>query len=404
MKKNLTYLLALTLAAATTACQSDDTDFSAYTNGNKGGTGETTEETIVPMDIAIDESDLDEPAETFSADDNDYVENSTFSHQVNIHFDGTEATVTGDVENLTVNKSGAHVTITSTQKDMAYTLSGATNDGSLKVYSENKYKLELNGVKIANPTGAAINNQGNKTLYVVLAEGTENTLTDGTTYTSTGNEDQRGTLFSEGQMVFSGKGKLIVLAHCKNGIASDDYIRFRPGCKVYVNSTVNNGVKAKDGLIVGGGVLNIEVRGNGAKGLNCDKHVEILGGRTTIITTGNAIVEDADTTSCAGIKCDSTFTMRAGTVSIKSSGDGGKGVNANMNLYFTGGKLNVVTLGTKGLSSPKGIKSDMDISISGGGIYSYSANSNPLDAKGSLTVAPGYATYTNKERLVEIAY
>lgn len=396
--------MACAMAWGLAACESDDTDFSSLTSDRWEDDGSGSGgEVVAVKDFDIDTTPLAE-SETFSADDNDYVENSTFDYQVTISYSETTATLTGDVERVSVSQTGAHVVITSNVKDMEYVLTGASTNGSLKVYSDYKFKLTLNGVQLTNPTGAAINNQCGKSLYVVVADDTNNVLQDGTIYTMTGEEDQRGTLFSEGQMIFSGKGLLSIYANAKNGIASDDYIRFRPGTNIYVNSTVNNGVKAKDGIYIAGGVLNIEVSGDGAKGLNCDMGIDVAGGRTTVITSGKSVIEANDTSSCAAVKCDSTLTITGGTLNLKSTGEGGKGINSKRDVIVKGGEINVVALGEKLNSSPKGIKADENISISGGSIYSYSAASSPIEAKGTLTVAPGYATYNPGERLWEVYY
>ena len=124
------------------ACQNDDTDFSAYTNG----------------------------------------EVST-SSVIYISYSGTSVSVTGDTNGY-VTTDGADVTVnTGTDTDsLLLVLSGSTTDGSLLVYREKKYGIMLNGVTIHNADGPAINNQCGKSLYVEVAAGTTNTLTDGTAY------------------------------------------------------------------------------------------------------------------------------------------------------------------------------------------------------------------------------
>lgn len=113
---------------------------------------------LTSFDIAIDKTALEE-SETVPADDEDYIENNTFKNEVAIVFNGSTATVSGDVSGVTVTKSAADVTINSTAKKVVYTVSGSTSDGFLKIYSDNKYQLVLNGVSITNPNGAPINLQ-----------------------------------------------------------------------------------------------------------------------------------------------------------------------------------------------------------------------------------------------------
>jgi len=372
------------------------------------GEGDDDDE-ITPKDISLDYSTLDEGTEVIPEDEedenyDDYVENTNWSTTVYITYADGTATVTGNPSTVVASVSDAHVTITSTCKKVKYIVSGTTDNGSLKFYSSNKFQLMLNGVTITNPNGAAINNQCGKRMYVVLASGTTNTLTDGSIYTQVDDEDQRGTFFSEGQIVLSGSGKLNVYSVGKNCIASDDYVFIRPGNQIYLNSTSGHGIKGKDYVRIDGSVINMEISANGAKGINTDSLVYINGGRTTIINTGAIDIDDGDTTSCAGVKADYFFVMTAGTLNIKCSGEGGKGINVNQDLTFTGGELNVVTTGANTDAAPKGVKVDSNATISGGSFYSCAVNAKALDVNGTLTVAEGYSTYTSDKHLVEIIY
>lgn len=387
--------MMLAAAACVTfgACGDDDDDDGRYVQAY---TGDESDDTDV-NDIEFDTERLDEGEETIPADDNDYVENSTFTDTLYIVYNGDAATVSGEADGVDVTVSGAHVTVTSSVGGVEYVLSGASDDGSFKIYGEKKLKITLDGVTLTNPTGAVINDQCHKSMYLVLADDTENTLTDGDTYADTGDEDMKGTVFSEGQIIFSGAGELNINANCKNGIASDDYIIFRPGNVVNVKSAVSNGVKANDYVIVRGGVLNVGVTTAGTKGINSEGYMEIAGGRTTVITTGGTVIEDGDTKSCAGIKCDSSFTMTAGELNVQSSGRGGKGINSDADISISGGTVTVVTTGgyyQNGSydASPKGIKADGDIDISGGDVTvtcNGGEGAEGIESKSAMTVTGG---------------
>lgn len=295
-----------------------------------------------------------------------------------IAYNGTSVSIEGATDSLDISQSGAHVTITSTaSRFMEITLSGSTTNGSLLVYTEKKFGIVLNGVRIENPNGPAINNQCGKALYITLADGTSNTLTDGETYgtapvNSKGESiDQKGALFSEGQIFFNGNGTLGVNANGKNGIASDDYIVLESGnIGISVASSASNGVKVNDGLTINGGKLKIVVSGDGKRGIKSDSYVNIAGGSTTISTSGDCLVETEngvkDTTSCAGIKCDSTFTMSGGELSITSTGDGGKGINCAQQVIIAGGTLSAITSGSNDIGKPKAVKGDGGIILKGG--------------------------------------
>jgi hypothetical protein len=291
-----------------------------------------------------------------------------------------------------------------------YIVSGSTANGSLKFYSERKFQLQLNGVDITNPTGAAINNQCGKSFYLVMNEGTVNTIHDGENYAMIEGEDQKAAIFSEGQLLISGKGLLNVYSVGKHCIATDDYIIVRPGTKMYLNSTSGHGIKGKDFVHIKGGVINMEIAADGAKGINCDSLVYITGGRTTIINTGTSKPEidemgDSVSTGAAGVKADYNFTMTGGTLNIKCTGDDAKGINVAEPFLFTGGELNVVMTGKKVNVSPKGVKCDTDCTIQGGYFYSCAPNGKAIDVDGTLTIADGYTTLNDTDqRLIEIAY
>ena len=99
----------------------------------------------------------------------------------------------------------------------------------------------------------------------------------------------------------------------------------------------------------------------------------ITGGTTTINTSGDCRIETidgvADTTSAACIKSDYPFTMTSGTLTMTSSGDGGKCINCKGDVLFKGGTLSAVTTGSNINGKPKAIKSDTGIIVSGGNFY-----------------------------------
>lgn len=413
MMKRLAYLIMILSAGIFFSCTTEnewDDYFSIDENINMGGngggmmpggtasSGTALTTTLGTFDVTIDTSALTETETIPGSTDTyyeDYVETYTPTTTIKIAYNGNSATVSGEAEGVTVTKDGADVTVNSTVKNIAYELSGTTSDGSFKIYSEKKFEVILNGVDITNPTGAAINNQG-KRMYVVVKDGTTNKLTDGSSYTMVDNEDMKGTLFSEGKLAFSGSGTLSVYSNAKNGIVSDDYVFIRPNTNIYVKSTTNHGIKTNDGVIIRGGVVNVEVSADAAKGINTDGFIQIEGGRVTAITSGGSSYDDEDKEykGCAGIKSDSIFVISSGEVNVKSTGAGGKGLNSSQTMTITGGTIRAIAAG-KNFSSgnddvaAKAIKSAGDMTISGGDIMARSAAHEAIETKGKLTVSAG---------------
>ena len=326
-------ILSVLSALLIVGCKNDDTDFSAYINGTS----------------------------------------STTINIINIVYNGTSVSVSGD-KNGYVTTNGADVLVnTGTSSDsLLLVLSGSSSDGSLIIYRQRKFGIRLNGVSINNEDGPAINNQCGKGLYIEVADGTTNTLSDGASYidvydASGTSIDQKGALFSEGQIFFSGTGTLNVTGNCKNAIASDDYIVFGEAT-IKTTATVGNAIKVKDGVWINSGVLDISATADGGRGIKCDSAVVVSGGTTTITTSGDCVYDEetADYSSAACIKSDWTFTMTGGTLTMTSTGDGGKGINCDKDITVSGGTFVARTTGSNDYAKPKAVKSDTGIIVSGG--------------------------------------
>ena len=328
-----------------------------------------------------------------TSDDN--IAGTTFDRIISIVFGGSQATVTGD-ENGIVTVSGNHVTVNNTTKEaIVYDLSGTATDGFFKLYSSKKQAIRLSGLGLTNPSGAAINNQSKKRTFVIV-EGS-NALADGAKYTATpDDEDEKAAFFSEGQLIFCGKGNLVVKASGKAGITSDDYVRFMASPTVKVTSSAGHAVRGKDAIIMTAGDVTAATSAAMKKGFTSDSLVRFEGGKTTISVTGSAAYdnEDAEYTGTAGIKADKLFEMLDGTLTISNTGAGGKGISGDADGYFAGGSVTVVTTGSNYKTnndsvSAKGIKFDGNLTISGGTVSVSCKSHEGIEAKGTLDITGG---------------
>ena len=388
MKKNNLIGMAVIALFAVTACSSDDildqsnnnTTVSDDDNMTTTGTtdnvtdGASTEGDVTTFTVAFNKNAIAE-SQTVDSEDDDYIENTTFAKTITITYSTSgSAKVSGDDEGI-VSINGNDVIATNTGNSIIkYVLTGETTDGFFKLYSSKKQAIVLNGVKITNPDGTAINNQSKKRTFIVLNDGSKNYLTDGASYAdATDTEDMKACLFSEGQLIFSGSGYLEVDANCKAGIRSDDYVRTLPKTNIYVDASSGNGIRGNDAVIITGGVINVNITGTADKGLSSDGEIRIDGGRTTILTSGGYEYDedDKDYSACSGIKADSLITINGGELNIKSTGTGGKGINCDDKITINGGITRIITTGkrqkdSKGSVSPKGIKADGNLTINGG--------------------------------------
>lgn len=361
-------------STSSTTSESNDDNSNSTSTADDVMTGVTSDGDVTSFTIALDKNALSESVNVDTNDD-DYIENTTFDKTITVTFSQSgNASVSGDESGIVSINGNDVIATNNTDQVIKYVLTGETSDGFFKLYSTKKQAIVLNGVSITNPDGAAINNQSKKRTFIVLNDGTKNYLTDGANYSdATDSEDMKGCFFSEGQLIFSGSGYLEVDANCKAGIRSDDYVRTMPKANIWVDASSGNGIRGNEAVIMTGGVVNINVTGTADKGISTDGEVRIEGGRTTIFTSGGYEYDsdENDYSACSGIKADSVININGGELNIKSTGTGGKGLNCDDEININDGVVRIITTGkrqkdSKGSVSPKGIKADGKINVSGG--------------------------------------
>ena len=257
MKKMMILMMLSASMAVLTACSADDpfdtSNNNTFTPGgtNMGGNGSSTAGSgeLLSFSVDIDKATV-EPASTITAyypEAEDNISQQTFATQISIDMSNPVAKTENGVE---ITVSEGHVTANhGSTEGICYVVTGTTANGSLTIEGKTNFELNLNGVDITNPTSTAIDIESKKAAYIVLT-GT-NKLTDGTT------EDHKSTLYGKGKLLFSGTGTLDVYGTYNNGIHTKSYAVFEKGINLYVNTTVNHGIKASDAVVINGGIINI---------------------------------------------------------------------------------------------------------------------------------------------------
>jgi hypothetical protein len=323
-----------------------------------------------------------------------------------IVMEGTSITVNGN--GATVN--GSNVTITASG---TYRLSGTLTDGQVAVDTEdnNLVSLILAGVDIRNSTSAAINIANANDAAIILEEGTQNYVTDATTYVyvNAGDDEPNAAIFSDDALTISGSGSLTVQANYNDGIASKDTLIITDAT-ITVQS-VDDGIRGKDYLMVTGAHLNVTTQGDGLKSDNEDAaalgYISIAGSTIDITAGGDAIqaqtnltiddgefvlvsgggssVRASDDLSAKGLKAGVNLTINGGTFVVDSADDtlhandsltvnagtftlatGDDAIHADANITINGGSINITT-------SYEGIESAV-ITINGGEIHLVSSD------------------------------
>lgn len=401
----------------------DNTENENEGDNNQDGTGEgntDTGNTPAPdADLSIaawsGEWASDQGADVVGSDKDIFYELNTFNNIVTVIYNGDSATVESNNSSIKSHVTGAYVCLDMTSASgVEVVVKGKSSDGGLKIYSENKYKLTLNGVDITSKRGPAINSQAGKRVYLHIANGTTNRLTDCASYqddhytlAGSTNEDRKGALFTEGHIIVSGYGALVVAGKYKHAIVTDGYYYQRPGSTVVVTEAVKNGIHVKgdstDGIGVKfvGGLIDATVSGTAGKSIKCDIDIVIEGGRLNLSTSGNATYdsESKDTSSASCLKSNTNIHIKGGQHSFTSSGTGGKGISVDANLVIDGGDIDIATSGSQYkyssqlTSSPKGIRADGNITINGGNlnisVTGKSEGSEGLESKNTITFNGG---------------
>lgn len=244
-----------------------------------------------------------------------------------INLEGSSITADGSV-----TVEGGTATITNSG---SYIVTGKLDDGQIVVDATGSVNLTLRNADICSLSSAPIFIKEAKNVTVTLEEGTENILTDGSSYDLEGGETEPdAALYSNADLIIDGSGTLTVNANYNDGIASRDTLRIDSGNILL--SAIGHGIKGKDYLMINDGNIIISSSEDGIKATNDTEtsmgYVEINGGSLELtakdeavsaissvkITGGNLVIN----TDNNGIKSEDVIDISGGTVEIKTMDDG----------------------------------------------------------------------------------
>lgn len=255
-----------------------------------------------------------------------------------------------------------------------FIVSGALDDGYITILAEKKDKVHivLEGASIHSETCAAIYVQQADKVFITLAEGTENSLSNGGKFESIDENNIDGVIFSKDDLTLNGAGKLAIAS---------------PG---------GHGIVSKDDLVIAGGSYEIESAGHGVSGKDS---IGVSGGNFALKTGKDGLHSEHDEADMGNIY------IREGAFEIVSGGDG---VSASGNLRIDGGEFDIVSGGGSGEAQPrqqawgrghyqaeasdipsaKGLKSGGGLWVSGGN-YALDALDDALHSDGSAFITGG---------------
>ncbi|MBN1640062.1 MAG: carbohydrate-binding domain-containing protein [Anaerolineae bacterium] len=275
---------------------------------------------------------------------------------------------------------GTTVTITSAG---TYQISGVLDDGQVVVDTEDEETvvLVLEGADIACSTSAPIYVANAEKTVITLAEGTQNSLTDGEAYLLEDPEsgEPNAALFSKDDLTINGAGSLTVNANYDHGIVSKDDLKITGGT-ITVNA-VGDGMRGKDAIAIKAGVVTVDAGGDGLQASNADeanKGVIVVEGGVLDITAG-----------LDGMHAETRLAISGGTIAI-SSGGGSASSSSSGGGWGDWGRPTART-DDGATESAKGIKAGVDVTITGGTIRIDSSD-DALHSNDSLTIGGGSIT------------
>lgn len=293
---------------------------------------------------------------------------------------GGAVTVDGDA--LTITAAGT------------YRLKGSLSNGSLTVASPGKgtVRLILDGASITNSQGAAVAIREADEVEIVVADGSTNTVVDGTGYDTSADDAPNAAIFSMADLTITGSGSLKVIGNTNDGIASKDGLVLLGG--TIAVTAKDDGIRGKDYLVISGATVSVTTGGDGLKSDNeADDtvgYVYIAGGSTTIDAGDDGIHAEGDlaitdgaltVTSSTEALEGSNVVIAGGTTSVTASDDG---LNATQGSTTTQGGG-----GQGGGPGGGGMGDDGSQLVISGGTLVVDANGDGLDSNGSVTIAGG---------------
>lgn len=235
---------------------------------------------------------------------------------------------TGTINLDTMETTGDGVSVSDNiitiSKGGDFEVTGTLEEGQIIIDTEDKAKLRLSGMSLTNPNGAAVYVKNADKAYITITENTENTLTDGESYTS-GDENEKACITSRDNLEIKGNGALTVNGNYNHGIDASDSMEIGNG-NITINAK-NDGIHVNDTLEISGGTLTLASESK--KGISAH---------------GDIVIDDGDidiTKSTEGIETKQIMTINGGDISVISSDDGfnvgGNGMD-NMRGGFGGGQ------------------------------------------------------------------
>ncbi len=314
---------------------------------------------------------------------------------MSVTLNGTSASSSSD----SVGISDGTITIT---EEGTYLISGTLSDEMIIVNAPDTAKVRLifDGVEINSETSAPLYILEGDKVFLTLAEGSENTLSNSGTYTAIDDSNIDSVIYSKQDLTLNGTGSLTISSPGGHGIVSNDDLVITDG--IYNITAASHGLKANDSIrVTGDSQLTVTA---GKDGIHAENDEDTSLGFVYISDGTIAIEAEED-----GISAGSYMQISAGTFQIQAGGGSENGTKESSDSWgeFRGGSGpggNGQAPGRTGSrsesrdasqsteedssTSMKGIKAAGDLLISGGSFIIDSADDS-IHSNSSVTIKDG---------------
>ena len=372
MKMNTKKILGIVLAAvlAVTVCTACGADGSASATMADADSASVQTQAAA---LTATESKTEETAASELFSKRDLSGDYDASEALAITLTGSSAQADSDA----VQISGSTVTITA---EGTYILTGTLENGSVivDVSKEEKVQLVLDGVTIHSETFAAVYVRQADKVFITLAEGSTNVLSNGGTFTQIDDSNVDAVIFSRDDLTLNGSGTLQISSPGGHGIVGKDEVTITGG--TYQIAAANHAISGKDSIAISGGSFALAAYKDGLHSENDDDdtlgNITITGGEFVIQVYDDAIHATCqlqidggsfDITAAEGL--EATFIqINDGVINIQASDDG---INAARKssacvptVEFNGGTVTI----EMGAGDTDGVDSNGNIIVNGGTI------------------------------------
>ena len=280
-----------------------------------------------------------------------------------------------------VQISGNTVTIID---EGTYILSGTLTDGMVIVDAEDtdKVQLVLDGVDITSAESAAIYVREADKVFITTASDSQNTLTNGGTYTAIDDNNIDAAIFSKSDLTLNGAGSLTITAKAGHGVVSKDDLVLTSG--TYQIDAASHGLSGKDSVRIASGSYTIV---SGKDGIHAENADDTSLGFVYLADGTFDITSDGD-----GISAGNWLQADGGVYTVKAGGGSENVQKSDGEWQFGPGQKTESTDTTEeDTVSMKAIKAAGELILKGGK-YSLDSADDTIHSNANVTISDGEFT------------